>query len=208
MKRRELLQGIAALVPASSVLGHYTALAAPLRKKVKITDLKVMVVGKPGGNTLVRIDTDAGVSGYGEAYWGFGVKDVMLGYLRDTVMGQDPLDIDPLYTQMILRTGGAGAIGGVTITAISGVEIALWDLAGKLLGAPVCKLLGGQYRTGVRAYFTTSPADFLDPASCSEWAAMVKEHRYGFEAVKTDIRRAGDPYGLVPRRRPLQQPPA
>ena len=115
------------------MLGHYTALAAPLRKKVKITDLKVMVVGKPGGNTLVRIDPNAGVSGYGEAYWGFGIKDVMLGYLRDTVMGQDPLDIDPLYTQMILRTGGAGAIGGVTITAISGVEIALWDLAGNLL---------------------------------------------------------------------------
>jgi L-alanine-DL-glutamate epimerase-like enolase superfamily enzyme len=198
MKRRDLLQGLAAVVPASAVLGHYTALAAPLRKKVKITDLKVMVVGKPGGNTLVRIDTDAGVSGYGEAYWGFGIKDVMLGYLRDTVMGQDPLDIDPLYTQMILRTGGAGAIGGVTITAISGVEIALWDLAGKLLGVPVCKLLGGQYRSGVRAYLTTSPADFLDPASCREWAAMVKEHRYGFEAVKTDIRRAGDPYGLVP----------
>jgi hypothetical protein len=143
MKRRELLRGIAALAPASSVLGHYSALAAPLRKKVKITDLKVMVVGKPGGNTLVRIDTDAGISGYGEAYWGFGVKDVMLGYLRGTVIGQDPLDIDPLYTQMILRTGGAGAIGGVTVTAISGVEIALWDLAGKLLGTPVCKLLWG-----------------------------------------------------------------
>src|SRR3984957_4916049 len=198
MKRRDLLQGIAAMVPASSVLRHYSALAAPLRKKVKITDLKVMVVGKPGGNTLVRIDTDAGVSGYGEAYWGFGVKDLMLGYLRDTVIGQDPLDIDPLYTQMILRTGGAGAIGGVTVTAISGVEIALWDLAGKLLGVPVCKLLGGQYRTGVRAYLTTSPADFLDPASCREWAAMVKEHRYGFQAVKTDIRRAADPYGLIP----------
>src|ERR1700690_1009259 len=136
MRRRDLLQGIAALVPATSVLGHYSALAAPLRKKVKITDLKVMVLGKPGGNTLVRIDTDAGVTGYGEAYWGFGVKDVMLGYLRDTVIGQDPLDIDPLYTMMILRTGGAGAIGGVTITAISGVEIALWDLAQRRAGLP------------------------------------------------------------------------
>src|SRR5580693_509333 len=78
MKRRDLLRGAAALVPASFVLGHYSALAAPLRKKVKITDLKVMVVGKPGGNTLVLIDTDAGISGYGEAYWGFGIKDVML----------------------------------------------------------------------------------------------------------------------------------
>ena len=150
MKRRNFLQGIAAMIPASSVLGHYSVMAEPLRKKVKITDLKVMVIGRLGGNTLVRIDTDAGVSGYGEAYWGFGVKDVMLGYLRETIIGEDPLDIEPLYTKMILRTGGAGAIGGVTVTAISGVEIALWDLAGRLLGVPVCKLLGGQYRAGVR----------------------------------------------------------
>ena len=81
MKRRELLQGLAALVPASSVLGHYSAVAAPLRKKVKITDLKAMVIGRPGGNTLVRIDTDAGITGYGEAYWGFGVKAVSYTHL-------------------------------------------------------------------------------------------------------------------------------
>jgi len=80
------------------------------------------VIGIPGGNTLVRIDTDAGISGYGEAYWGFGVKDVMMGYLREVILGEDPLDIDPLYTKMILRAGGAGAIAGVTVTAISGVE--------------------------------------------------------------------------------------
>jgi hypothetical protein len=46
MRRRDLLRGVAALAPASFVLGHYSALAAPLRKKVKITDLKVMVVGR------------------------------------------------------------------------------------------------------------------------------------------------------------------
>ena len=193
MKRRNFLQGIAAMIPASSVLGHYSVMAEPLRKKVKITDLKVMVIGRLGGNTLVRIDTDAGVSGYGEAYWGFGVKDVMLGYLRETIIGEDPLDIEPLYTKMILRTGGAGAIGGVTVTAISGVEIALWDLAGRLLGVPVCKLLGGQYRAGVRTYLTSSPENFLDPASCREWATIVRNHPFGFRSVKTDILRVGDP---------------
>ena len=98
------------------------------------------------------------------------------GIFGDAILGEDPLDIDPLYTKMILITGGAGAIGGVTVTAISGVEIALWDLAGRLLGQPVCKLLGGQYRTGVRVYLTSSPENFLDPASCREWAAVVKEH--------------------------------
>jgi hypothetical protein len=120
MKRRDVLQGLAAMLPAGSMLGAYPAMAEPLRKKVKITDLKAMVIGRSGGNTLVRIDTDAGVSGYGETYWGFGIKEVMMGYLRDAIMGEDPLDIDPLYTKMILRTGGAGAIGGVTVTAISG----------------------------------------------------------------------------------------
>jgi L-alanine-DL-glutamate epimerase-like enolase superfamily enzyme len=73
------------------------------------------------------------------------------------------------------------------------VEIALWDLAGKLLGQPVSKLLGGQYRTGVRVYLTSSPVDSLDPASCREWAAAIKEHPFGFTAVKTDIIRRGYP---------------
>src|ERR1700722_12590104 len=186
MERRDFLGSLAAMFPASAGLAHFETAAEPLKKKVKITDLKAMVVGKPGGNTLVRIDTDAGVTGYGEAYWGFGIKEVMLGYLRDAIMGQDPLDIDPLYTQMILRTGGAGAIGGVTITAISGVEIALWDLAGKLLGVPVCKLLGGQYRDAVRAYWTITPRDMLDPASCRELAAMLKTHPFGISAIKSD----------------------
>jgi L-alanine-DL-glutamate epimerase-like enolase superfamily enzyme len=181
------------MVPASAVLGPYSLMAEPLKKKVKITDLKAIRLGTTGNNTLVRIDTDAGVSGYGEAYWGFGIKEVMVGYLRDIIVGADPLDIDPLYTKMILNTGGAGAIAGVTVTAISGVEIALWDLAGKLLGQPVAKLLGGQYRTGVRVYLTSSPADFLDPASCREWAGMVKEHPFGFMACKTDIKRKGYP---------------
>jgi L-alanine-DL-glutamate epimerase-like enolase superfamily enzyme len=193
MERRDFLGSLAAMFPASAGLAHFETAAEPLKKKVKITDLKAMVVGRPGGNTLVRIDTDAGVSGYGEAYWGYGVKELMMGYLRDAILGADPLDIDPLYTKMILRTGGAGAIGGPTVTAISGVEIALWDLAGRLLGQPVCKLLGGQYRTGVRVYLTSSPENSLDPASCREWAAIIKEHPFGFMAVKTDLVRRGYP---------------
>ena len=193
MKRRSFLESLAAIVPAVASLPHYAAAAEPLRKKVRITDLKAMVIGRPGGNTYVRIDTDAGITGYGEAYWGFGVKDVMLGYLRGALIGADPLDIEPLLTRMTILTGGAGATGGVTVTAISGVEIALWDLAGKLLGQPVSKLLGGQYRTGVRVYLTSSPVDSLDPASCREWAAAIKEHPFGFTAVKTDIIRHGYP---------------
>jgi L-alanine-DL-glutamate epimerase-like enolase superfamily enzyme len=62
-------------------------------------------------------------------------------------------------------------------------------LAGKLLGVPVVKLLGGQYRDSVRAYWTTGVKDMLDPASCRDFAAALREHRYGFKAVKIGYRR-------------------
>lgn len=184
--RRNFLKGFAAIVPASAVLSGYKAMAAPLQKKVKITDVKVMFVQAHTQTNLVKIETDSGISGIGEAYWGRGVKEVILGYLRDILVGQDPLNIEPLFTQMLKMTGGAGAQAGVTVTAISGVEIALWDLAGKLLGVPVCKLLGGQYRDGVRAYWTNGPKDMLDPASCREFAAMLKSHPFGITAIKSD----------------------
>ncbi|HZO98697.1 MAG TPA: mandelate racemase/muconate lactonizing enzyme family protein [Terriglobia bacterium] len=184
--RREFLRRIASALPASAGLAPYSSLAAPMRKKVKVTDVKVMVVQGTTDWNLVKVETDGGLAGIGEAYWGHGVKDVILGYLRGLMIGEDPLDIDRLFTKMIRYTGGAGAIAGVTVTAISGVEIALWDLAGKILDAPVCKLLGGQYRDGVRVYWTRSPKDMLDPASCREFAAAIKSHPYGITAVKSD----------------------
>lgn len=184
--RRNFLKGLATMVPASAVLCGYRAMAVPLRKKVKITDVKAMFVQANTQTTFVRIETDSGITGIGEAYWGYGVKDVILGYLRDLVVGQDPLDVEPLFSKMLRMTGGAGAQAGVTVTAASGVEIALWDLVGKLLGVPVCKLLGGQYRDGVRAYWTTGPKDMLDPASCREFASMIKTHPSGITAIKSD----------------------
>jgi L-alanine-DL-glutamate epimerase-like enolase superfamily enzyme len=184
--RRNFLKGLAVAAPASAVLSGYHAMAAPLLRKVKITDVKAMFVQGNTQTNLVRIETDAGITGIGEAYWGRGVKDVILGYLRDLVVGGDPLDVEPLFTKMQTSTGGAGVQAGVTVTAISGVEIALWDLAGKILGVPVCKLLGGQYRDGVRAYWTTSPKDMLEPASCAEFAATIKSHPFGITAIKSD----------------------
>jgi len=174
------------MAPAAGLLSGYRAIAAPLLKKVKITDVKALFVRANTDTNYVRIETDSGITGIGEAYWGHGVKDVILGYLRNLVVGEDPLDIEPLCTKMIRNTGGAGAQAGVTVTAISGVEIALWDLAGKILGLPVCKLLGGQYRDGVRAYWTTGPMNMLDPASCREFAAALKANRFGITAIKSD----------------------
>ena len=109
--RRNFLKSVAA-VPASAAFPAYTALASPPRKQVKITDVKAMVVN---GNTpwnMVKIETDSGFTGLGEAYWGHGVKDVILGYLRPLMLGEDPLNVEPLYTKMVLSTGGAGSLAG------------------------------------------------------------------------------------------------
>lgn len=182
--RRDFLKGLAVAIPASAVLSTYRAMAAPLRKKVKITDVKAMFVHANQDTNMVKIETDSSITGIGEAFPGRGVKDVILGYLRQLVVGEDPLDIEPLYTKMLRLTSGNGSQAGVTVTAVSGVEIALWDLAGKILEVPVCKLLGGQYRDGVRAYWTRNPKDMLDPASCREYAAELKSHPFGITAVK------------------------
>ncbi len=185
--RRNFLRGVAAAVPAAATLSNFHAQAAPMRKKVKITDVKMML-GKTNANPTnwIKIESDAGLYGIGEAYWGRGVKDVVLGYFREAMIGEDPLDVDRLYNTMLRRWAGAGAIAGVTVTAASGIEIALWDLAGKILEVPVVKILGGQYRDGVRAYWTQSPRDILDPGSCREFAERVKSHPWGFTAVKSD----------------------
>src|SRR5207249_9587863 len=66
----------------------------------------------------------------------WGVKDLVENKLRPIVVGEDPLNVDKLYTKMLMESAGAGAIAGVTVTAASGVEIALWDLAGRILETP------------------------------------------------------------------------
>jgi L-alanine-DL-glutamate epimerase-like enolase superfamily enzyme len=185
--RRNFLKGVAVAVPAATALSGFNAMAASERKKVKITDVKMMRAKTNATPTnWIKVETDAGIYGIGEAYWGLGVKELVLGYFRDYLIGEDPLDVDRHYHSMLRKWAGAGAIGGVTVTAASGVEIALWDLAGKILGAPVVKLLGGQFRDGVRAYWTGSPKDPLDPASCREFASMLKSHPFGITAIKSD----------------------
>ena len=68
--------------------------------------------------------------------------------------------------------------------AVSGIEMALWDLAGNLLGVPGRTLLGGKFRDKVRVYDHAAPRDMLDKASCREWAQKVKADPSGFTAHK------------------------
>jgi L-alanine-DL-glutamate epimerase-like enolase superfamily enzyme len=122
----------------------------------------------------------------GEAYWGWGVKDLVVNKMKGILLGEDPLNVDKLYTKMLMESAGAGAIGGSTVSAASGIEIALWDLAGRILNTPACNLLGGKFRDRVRFYRTTQiPKE--RPEDPQSWRKLVRDTRaehWGWTAFK------------------------
>src|ERR1700740_3354862 len=119
MNRRQFLQTASA---GFLFTGPFQHLASAQRKKVKITDVKCMIVRGTWDWNLIKVETDAGLYGIGEAYWGPGVRDMIEKQFNALLYGEDPLNVDRLYKKMLLRSGGYGAIGGVTISAASGVE--------------------------------------------------------------------------------------
>src|SRR4249919_949903 len=183
MDRRTFLKSVAGLTATSMLpLDSY---AQQHKGKVKITDVKCMIVRGTWDWNLVKIETDSGVYGIGEAYWGPGVKDVILTQLKPLLLGEDPLNVDKLYTKALMRSAGAGAIAGVTVTAASGIEIALWDLVGRLLQTPVCNLLGGRFRDRVRFYRTLQAVSKVeDPAAWRAQCEAVRAEKWGWTAFK------------------------
>src|SRR2546426_33260 len=153
----------------------FQRLAEAFQKKVKITDVKCMIVRGTWDWNLIKVETDSGLYGIGEAYWGWGVKDLVVNKMKPIVVGEDPLNVDKLYTKMLMQSAGAGAIAGVTMTAASGIEIALWDLCGRMLQTPACNLLGGRFRDRIRFYRTLQAVDKVeDPAS---WRSQAEAAR-------------------------------
>lgn len=182
MTRRSFLSLLPAAASTSLPLHR---LAAQHKAKVKITDVKVMIVRGTWDWNLIKIETDAGISGIGEAYWGYGIKDFVLRQLKPLLIGEDPLNVDRLYTYMLMRSAGQGAIGGITVTAASGVEIALWDLAGRILETPAVNLLGGKFRDRIRFYRTLQTVD--DVEDMQQWRDQIqaaRAERFGWTALK------------------------
>ncbi|MCP5117080.1 MAG: mandelate racemase/muconate lactonizing enzyme family protein [bacterium] len=178
--RRTFLRSLAA-VPAASWLANYHRLAASEKGKVKITNLKVMMMQGPRTYTLVKVESDSGLYGVAEAYGspGIGVKEQVLG-LQEDFAGKDPLEVGRLTTMYRRTDGSAHAL----MRAVSGVEMALWDLAGKILDVPASTLLGGRYRDKVRMYNHARPANMNDKASCRRWVQQVNADPSGFTAHK------------------------
>jgi galactonate dehydratase len=176
------LPGLAAAIQTQS---------SPYRRpKLRITDVRTALIRAHGLQLHVRIYTDQGLIGQGEATdAAVGGVSLVPGFRR-MLLGQDPLNVDYLFER--IRTMGifAGAQAGQYVAALSGVEIALWDLAGKALGLPVYQLLGGKMRDRIRMY-CDSQTNLPENPGSKEKLAQIKD--LGFTAVKTDIDDANDP---------------
>ena len=154
-------------------------------RDVEITDVQTTMVDGNFPWTLVRVYTDAGVAGTGEAYWGAGVPE-LVERMTPFLVGENPLDVDRLYEHMVQKMSGEGSIGGPTLSAIAGVEVALHDLAGRILEVPAYQLLGGKYRDEVRVYCDCHAGDEADPASNADEAERVVDE-LGYDALKFDL---------------------
>lgn len=163
------------------------------RGQATITAIRAMRLDS--GFCLIRIDTDAGISGYGECgdLDGDLVRAVVhlhaLGGGRLPhlgLLGKDPLDIGVHHHNLFY----AYPQRRPHMQVLSGIDMALWDLAGKLLGQPVSKLLGGSFRDDIELYSHCPQGDFTDAGAWPDRAADLKSDRHGFRTFKVDIHSA------------------
>ncbi|EMA58420.1 mandelate racemase/muconate lactonizing enzyme family protein [Halorubrum lipolyticum] len=154
-------------------------------RDAEITDVQTTMVDGNYPWILVRVYTDAGVVGTGESYWGGG-DTAIIERMKPFLVGENPLDIDRLYEHLVQKMSGEGSISGKVISAISGIEIALHDAAGKLLDVPAYQLVGGKYRDEVRVYCDLHTENEADPQACAAEAERVVEN-FGYDAIKFDL---------------------
>ena len=141
LSRRSLLK-TALGMPAAAWLLNYRAIAAPYTGQVKITKIKTMGLDNLGDGCLIRIETDAGIVGYGEAGLPSAAARTRIEMMAPQLIGQDPLAIERHFYMM----AGTQYSFMANIPTVSGIDIALWDLAGKITGYPIYRLLGGPIR--------------------------------------------------------------
>lgn len=160
------------------------------RRQATITDIKAMRL--KSGFSIIRIDTDAGVSGYGECgdLDGDLVRASILTHAKGgarlshlQLIGKDPLDIGVHHHNMFYAYRQRPS----HMMVCSGLDMALWDLAGKLLGQPVHKLLGGAFRSDIELYSHCPHFDLTDAGAWAEAAADLKSDPHGFRTFKVDI---------------------
>lgn len=149
----------------------------------------IRAVAQRRGATLVRVETDAGVYGIGPCHGSGPFVRAVISSLEGprlphlSLIGKDPLALGVHFHNMMYAYPQRGRVIGV----LSAIDIALWDLAGKLLGRPVHSLLGGPFRDKIRLYSHCQGGDFLSKAEWRDRARALREDPRGFTAYKIDI---------------------
>jgi len=159
--------------------------------EIKTAEVHLKVEGAPRYRYhYVRVYTDEGVYGTGEASHVDGGWRESTRSMAAQLIGKDPRDVDACFEGIRRSYIFRGGMSGLGISALSGIEVALWDLAGKAAGVPIYRLLGGKFRDRVRLYVDSAKTD------CRERAAEVRAN--GFTAIKFDLDDANNPHKLDP----------
>ena len=177
---KDYVGGAGLAAPAAGRAGR-RALAA-------VDDLHICAYPPRAQTCLVKITADDGTAGWGEGHAPLGpraTKAVVEDVLAPLLIGEDPLAIEYLWERMYGSMRLRGHVAGYQLEAIAGADIALWDLAGKLLGLPVYRLLGGPFRLDLPAYASGVPG-----ATVEERVAAARRFvAEGYTAVKASIGR-------------------
>ena len=146
--------------------------------ELAITDLRVARVAAPYDYILIRIDTNQDVYGIGEGHESSHVENVL--QYKSLLLGQNPCNVDMIFNAIKIygnqRTEGSG---------VSGIEMALWDLVGRVYGVPCYQFLGGKYRDSIRLYADTSPPDEPTPEQYTE--RVLGRKKMGLTMIKFDL---------------------
>lgn len=146
--------------------------------KLRITDIRFAdIEGSPFENPLLKIYTNQGVTGFGEVR-DFASKKYAL-MLKSRLLNENPLDVDRLFGR-IRQFGGSARQGG----GVSGIEVALWDIVGKVYNIPCYQLLGGKYRDRIRVYCDTDVYGKHDGTAMGK--ALFERKKRGYTLLKMD----------------------
>ena len=159
-------------------LAHVNTNSKP--SDLRITDMRfVDIVGAPMHCTLLRIETNQGITGYGEVR--DGASKLYAQMLKRVLIGENPCNIDKIFRRIKQFGGMSRQAGGVC-----GVELALWDIAGKAYGIPVYQMLGGKFRDKVRMYCDTD-VDGKDTGLNMGDALKKRVEKHGYTMLKMDL---------------------
>lgn len=190
MKRRDLLKGLGfgTAISASGLggllktkdveaaVGNVAKSSEP--SKLKITDMRVTRMSPSKGfrRYVIRLDTNQGISGYGEIRDGSSATYALM--LKSRIIGENPCNVDKIFRKLKQFGGQARQAGGVVA-----IEMACWDLAGKAWGVPCWQMLGGKFRDKIRIYSDTTTSN--DPEIMGK---RLKERiDSGFTFLKMDV---------------------